>query len=188
MAISINELTSGIGLILDGEIYAVVEYHHVKPGKGSAFARVRLKNIKTNAVLERTFRSSETLEDIHLEEKKMQYLYTAGELYYFMDHGSYEEVVVTADLLGDGSKFLLENLEVVGLCYNDKVLKVIMPNFIIAQVKESEPGIRGDSTKSGGKPAKIETGTAIQVPLFINVDDWIRIDTRTGQYVERVQK
>ena len=189
MAIGINELNSGIGLLLDNEIYLVVEYHHVKPGKGSAFARVRLKNIKTDAVLERTFRSSERLEDIHLEEKSLEYLYHSGNGYHFMDHGSYEEMVISEEFLGENTKFLLENLEVTGLCYNNKVLKVILPNFIVAQVIETEPGIRGDSSRSGTKSAKIATGASIQVPLFINLDDWIKIDTRTGgQYVERVQK
>jgi len=188
MSISINEIANGIALMVEGKIYTVVEFHHVKPGKGSAFVRVRLKNLDTEAVLERTFRTSETLDDIPLEERELEYLYHSGDAYCFMDHDTYEEIAVSEKLLGDGAKFLLENLAVDGWYHNNKLLKVILPNFITAQIMESEPGVRGDSTKSGGKPAKIATGASIQVPLFINTGDWIKIDTRTGQYVERVQK
>lgn len=188
MSISINEIVNGMALMVDGNIYTVVEYHHVKPGKGSAFVRVRLKNIKTDAVLERTFRTADSLEDVPLEERELEYLYHSGEAYCFMDHDNYEEVSIRQELLGRGTDFLLENLGVTGMYHNDKIIKVILPNFIVAKIIESEPGIRGDSTKSGTKPAKIETGATIQVPLFINPDDWVKIDTRNGQYVERVQK
>ena len=188
MTISINEIQNGMALIVDGNIYTVVEYNHVKPGKGSAFVRVRIKNVKTDAVLERTFRSAESLEDVPLEERELEFLYSSGEEYCFMDHDNYEEVSISQSILGNGTNFLLENLTVTGLYHNDKLIKVILPNFIVAQVIESEPGVRGDSTKSGNKPAKIQTGASIQVPLFINVEDWIKIDTRNGQYVERVQK
>ena len=188
MAISINEITSGIGLNFDGNIWVVLEYQHVKPGKGSAFVRVRMKNLKTEQVLERTFRSSESLEDVELEERKLQNLYTAGDTVHFMDHTSYEEVAVPKEMIGDGIRFLQENLEVTALCHKDKVLKVLLPNFIITQIKETEPGIKGDSSKSSGKHATIDTGANILVPLFINQDDWIKLDTRTGTYVERVQK
>ena len=188
MAIGINEINTGIGLKINDEIYLVTEYHHVKPGKGSAFVRVRLRSLKNDAMLERTFRSSDKLEDVNLEEKKFEFLYRSGDTFHFMDHSTYEEVVITQDQIGEGANFLLENLKVEGLTYNNKVLKVILPNFIVAKIVESEPGIRGDSTKLGTKPAKIETGVIIQVPLFINTNDWVKIDTRTGEYVERVQK
>lgn len=188
MVIGINEISSGIGLLIDNIVFLVVDYSHVKPGKGSAFVRVRLKNIKTDAVIERTFRSSERLDAIELEERRLQYLYRSGDSFHFMDHTSYEEVIVPKESLGDMDRFLLENLEVTGLAQGDKILKVILPNFIIAQVVSTEQGIKGDSTRSGNKPARIETGTNIPVPLFININEWIKIDTRTGEYVERVNK
>ena len=189
MAITINDITSGMALLVEGEIYGVVEYHHVKPGKGSAFVRVRLKNIKTDAVLERTFRSADKLDEVPLEENELEYLYRQEDNFYFMDHTSYEEVPISQKNLGEGvEEFLLENLVVTGIYCNNKLVKVVLPNFIITQVIESEPGIRGDSTRPGTKPGKIPTGASIQIPLFINTGDWIKIDTRTRGYVERVQK
>jgi elongation factor P len=188
VAISINEIANGIGLRINDAIYVVTDYDHVKPGKGSAFVRVRMKNLKTDQVLERTFRSAETLEEAQLEERSLQNLYQSSDGYHFMDHTTYEEVVISQEVLGDAVRFLQENLEVTGVFYNDKILKVQLPTFIISEVLESEPGFKGDSTKAGTKPAKIDTGTTIQVPLFINVGDRIKIDTRTGIYVERVQK
>jgi len=186
--ISINEIESGIGLLINGEIYLVLDYDHVKPAKGSAFVRVRLKSVKTDNVIERTYRTAEKLDDVPLEDVRMQYLYNSGDSYHFMDHAIYEEKVIPKALFGEELKFLQENLEVTCLCYKEQVLKVVLPTFIVAQVKESEPGVRGDSSRSGTKPAVIDTGATVQVPLFINLDDWIKIDTRTGSYVERVQK
>lgn len=189
MSIGINEIESGIGLIIDGTVFKVLEYHHVKPGKGSAFVRVKIQNLKTDAVLERTYRSSETLDDVYLEERHLQYLYKSGEKFHFMDHSTYEEVAVDRSDISGSPDFLLDNLDCSGIFIKDKLAKVVLPNFIIAQVMESEPGIRGDSTKSGGKPATIATGATIQVPLFINPGDWVKLDTRAGgQYIERVQK
>lgn len=188
MTISINEIESGIGLIINSQIFIVQEYQHVKPGKGSAFVRVKLKSLTTDSTLERTFRSAERLDDVFIEERELEYLYSSGDDLHFMDHTTYEEVTVPRSMLGDGDRFLLENLNVTGMVHENKILKVILPNFITTQVTESEQGIRGDSTRSGNKPAKIQTGASIGVPLFINVGDWIRIDTRTGQYVERVQR
>jgi elongation factor P len=166
----------------------VTEYHHVKPGKGSAFVRVKLKNVKTDAAVERTFKTADKLEDIGLEERELEYLYKAGDTYHFMDHTTYEQISIIHDDLGGVEGFLLENLEVTGLVHSNKVLKIILPTFITTKITQTEPGVRGDSSRAGTKPAKIETGTTILVPLFINVDDWIKIDTRTSQYVERVQK
>lgn len=188
MAISITEIEAGIGLLINGEIYLVLDYDHVKPAKGSAFVRVRLKSVKTENVIERTFRSAEKLDDVPLEEIRMQYLYSSGDSFHLMDHSSYEEKVVPKKMLGEDVRFLQENLEVTCLCHKEQVLKVILPNFIITEIKESEPGIRGDSSRSGTKPAAIDTGATIQVPLFINVGDSVKIDTRTGTYVERVQR
>ncbi len=188
MTITINQLDSGIALRIDNNLYLVLEYHHVKPGKGSAFARVKLKNIRTDAVLERTFRTADKLEDVPLEERELEYLYNDGETYHFMDHHSYEQVAIPAKEVGADANFLLENLVVTVLGDHGRILKLILPNFITTQITETEPGIRGDSTRSGNKPARIVTGASIQVPLFINIGDWVRIDTRSGQYVERVQK
>lgn len=188
MAISINELEAGLGLIINGDIWVVLDYNHVKPGKGSAFVRVRIKNLKTENVLERTFRSAETLDEVILEERKLQYTYEAGGTYHFMDQKSFEEIAVSADMIGDGIKYLQDNLEVSGLFHKDDLQKVNMPNFIIAQITEAEPGYRGDTTKAGTKPAKIETGATVQVPLFIEPGETVKIDTRTGTYVERVKR
>ena len=188
MTITINELESGIGLLINGQIFVVTEYHHVKPGKGAAFVRVKMKSLRDDSVLERTFRTADKLDDVVLEERELEYLYQTGDELYFMDHTTYEEVPIPQSLLGDSARFLLVNLTVNGISYNNKIIKVTLPNFITCQVAASEPGIRGDSTKSGSKPARIQTGATVPVPLFINVDDWIKIDTRTGQYVERVQR
>lgn len=186
MTITINELSNGIAIMLDNEIYQVIEYHHVKPGKGAAFARVRIKSLKTDNTIERTFRTADRIDDVVLEERPLEFLYSTGDNYNFMDHSTYEEVVLQQKEIGDGHRFLLENLEVTGIAYEHKIIKVILPNFITAKIVETEPGIRGDSSRSGAKPAKIATGTTVLVPLFINVDEWVKIDTRTGEYVERV--
>ncbi|MBF0532447.1 MAG: elongation factor P [Candidatus Omnitrophica bacterium] len=176
-----------MGLLIDGVVYMVTEYQHVKPGKGSAFVRCKMRNVKTNQVLERTFRSSEKLDDVTLEERRMQNLYSSTDGQHFMDMTTYEEVVVPETAI-EGARFLQDNLEVVGLFYNGAVVKVSVPNFIIAMVTQSDPGLKGDSSKSGGKPATIDTGATIQVPLFINAGEVIKVDTRTGTYVERAKK
>ncbi len=188
MAISISKITSGTGLRINGEIFLVTEYNHVKPGKGGAFVRVKLKNVKTQQVLKKTFKPMDKLEEVTLMEKKLQNLYQTGDSYHFMDCTSYEEITVSKDVLDDSIKFLQDNLEVTGICYNDDVLKIILPIFIIAEITHTEPGFKGDSTKAGTKPATIDTGTVIQVPLFVNTGDRVKIDTRTGSYVERVQR
>lgn len=188
MTISINEISSEVGIRLDNEIYAVLDYNHVKPGKGSAFVRVRLQNIKTGQVLERTFRSSEKIEDVPLEERRLQNLYESGDFYHFLDLSSYEEINVPKSVIGDNARFLQENLEVRGMFHHNDILKIALPTFIIAEVTQSDPGIKGDSSRSGNKPATIDTGATISVPLFINAGDRIKIDTRTGTYCERVQK
>jgi elongation factor P len=188
VAISINQLEGGLGLIINGEIWVVLDYNHVKPGKGSAFVRVRIKNIKTDSVLEKTFRSAESLDEAVLEERKLQFTYETGGVYHFMDQKSFEEITVSRELVGDGIKYLQDNLEVVGLFHKDKLQKITMPTFIVAEIKETEPGYRGDTSKSGTKPATIDTGATVQVPLFIEIGEVIKIDTRVGQYVERVKR
>ena len=188
MAISINEISNGMGLLVNGSVYIVSEVHHVKPGKGSAFVRVKMKNLKTDLNLERTFKTADRLDDIDLEERRLQYLYRTGDTFHFMDQTSYEERAVSLADMGDAIKFLQDNMEITVAYYNGQIQKVYLPNFITARIIETEPGFKGDSSRAGNKPATIDTGAAVQVPLFIDKGDWVKIDTRTGQYVERVQK
>ena len=188
MTISINQIASGIGLLINDVVYFVMDYDHVKPGKGSAFVRVKLKNVKTGQVLEKTFRSSDKLEDITLEEKKIQNLYQSGDSFNFMDMNSYEEILISKDILGDDVKFLKDNLEVTAVCHGPNVLKVNLPNFIISEVKYTEPGFKGNTANAVTKPATIDTGATIQVPLFVEIGDYIKVDTRKGEYVERVKQ
>lgn len=177
-----------MGLLINAEVHSVLEYHHVKPGKGSAFVRVKLKHIKTGNSIEKTFRASDKLEDVPLEEKRMQFLYVTGDAFHFMDQTTFEETVINRETLGDQVQYLLDNLEVKALCYAHQVLKLELPTFIMAKILETEPGFKGDTSRSGYKPAKIETNVIIQVPLFINRGDLVKIDTRTGEYVERVKE
>lgn len=177
-----------MGLLIDGQIYIVTEYSHVKPGKGSAFVRVRLKNLKTELSLDKTFRSSEVLENIDLEERRLLYQYHRGNSFHFMDQTTFEEVAIDEEKIGEGVKYLQDNLEVTAVLYDHQVQKVFLPTFIEARIIATEPGIRGDSSRAGNKPATIDTGATVLVPLFINTDDYVKIDTRTGQYVERLQR
>ncbi len=188
MSITINEVAKGMALKVDGNICTVVDFNHVKPAKGSAFVRIKIRNLQTGLVIERTYRSAETLEDVPLEERRMQYLYNSGDAYHFMDQTTFEEHVIQKESLGNIISFMLENMEVYGYVHDDKVLKVELPNFIVTKITETEPGVKGDSSKSNSKPAKIETGAIIQVPLFVDVGDEVKIDTRSGDYVERVKR
>lgn len=188
MNISINQISSGIALKVDDQIYLVTDYNHVKPGKGSAFVRVKLKNMRTDLVVERTFRSAETLEEVPLDEKRAHFTYRDGDTFHFMDQETFEEISINKEFVGEAVKYLQDNAEVTIVFCDHKVQKVYLPNFIIAQITEAEPGFKGDSSRAGNKPAKIDTGATVQVPLFINPGDWIKIDTRSDQYVERVQK
>lgn len=186
MALSINQLKSGLTILLDGDVFMVVEYQHVKPGKGAAFVRTKLKNIKTENVLERTFKTDDKIEEAFVEERKAVFQYRSGDMFHFMDQESFEEIAASTSQLKDSIKFLKDNLEVSLFFFKDQFLKISLPNFIVFEIKETEPGIKGDTAKSGTKPAKIETGATVQVPLFINAGDTIKLDTRSGQYVERV--
>lgn len=185
MALSINQFKVGITMLLDGEVYQIIETEHVKPAKGSAFVRTKLKNLRAGSLLDRTFRGQDTAEEAYVEQKKLQFLYAQADMYYFMDQQNYDQLAISADVLGEGTKFLKDNLEVLGFFYKDKILNVVIPNFIEVIVTESEPGIKGDTAKGGNKPAKVETGATVLVPLFINVGDKIKVDTRSGAYVER---
>ncbi|MDP3142537.1 MAG: elongation factor P [Candidatus Omnitrophota bacterium] len=185
MALSINQIKSGLTILHEGDIYMVAEYQHVKPGKGSAFVRTKLKNLKTEFTKEVTFKTDDKIEEAFIEERHLRFLYRAVEMFHFMDQDNYEEVAISKDELKDIVKFIKEEAEVSAYTYKDQVIRVAMPNFIVFEITETEPGIKGDTAKSGTKPAKIETGASIQVPLFVNIGDRIKVDTRSGSYVER---
>jgi elongation factor P len=170
------------------DIYLVAAYNHVKPGKGSAFARVTLKNVRSQQTLERTFKTADKLEDVPLEERKLQCLYQAGDSVHFMDLTTFEESVVPKSLIGDDIKFLQEQLEVIGLSHDNRILNIQLPIFIVAEIIHTEPGFKGDSSRAGNKPATIDTGATVQVPLFIDIGDKVKIDTRSGEYVERIKR
>ena len=186
MALSINEIKSGVTILIDRDVYVVVDAQHVKPGKGAAFVRAKLRNMKNSNIQEKTFRGDEKIEQAYVEERKLQYQYNSGHLYHFMDQENFEEIAVSEEALGDKRTFLKDNIEVLGYFFKDDPLSINLPNFIELEITHTEPGIKGDTAKSGTKPAEVETGASIQVPLFINVGDKIKVDTRTGGYVERV--
>jgi len=183
--LSINELKSGVTILVNGEVYVIVDTQHIKPGKGSAIARLRLRNLKNDRIQEKTFRGDQTVERAYVEEKKLQYLYNSQDTYHFMNQDNFEEVTIPQNSLEDKKGFLKDNLTLSGYFYNDEILNINLPNFIVFEIRHTEPGIRGDTAKGGTKPAETETGATIQVPLFINVGDKIKVDTRTGEYVER---
>jgi elongation factor P len=171
---------------VEGSVYMVLEAQHVKPGKGAAFVRAKMRDMKTSAIQEMTFRGDEKIEQAFVEERKLQYQYNSGHIYHFMDQDNFEEIGVSEDNLKDKIRFLKDAAEVTGYFYKDDILDIALPNFIEFQITHTEPGIKGDTAKSGTKPAQLETGATVQVPLFINAGDRIKIDTRTGTYVERV--
>jgi elongation factor P len=172
---------------LDGDIFSIVEFQHVKPGKGGAFVRTRLKNVKSGAVLEKTFRAGEKMEQAILERKPMNYLYSSDGEHFFMDMESFEQVGLPNAMLGDGSRYLKENTEVQMLMHKGQIIGADVPFFLELEVTETDPGIRGDTASGGSKPATLETGAVVNVPLFINVGDRIKVDTRTHQYLERAK-
>ena len=186
MAVDTSQFRNGLKLELDGEPFTMIYFQHVKPGKGGAFVRTKVKNLKTGRVLDRTFRAGERVEEADVEEKTMQYLYQEGENFVFMDTQSYDQLPFTPEQLGDARKFLKENLEVSVVLWRGKPIGVELPSFIEATVTRCDPGIKGDTASGATKPATIETGAVLQVPLFIKEGDVLRVDTRSGQYVERV--
>ena len=181
-----GDLRNGTTFELDNQVFRVVEFQHVKPGKGAAFVRTKIKNVITGAVIERTFNPSEKLQGAEIEKKEMQYLYEDGGLYYFMDNETYEQIPLNKEQLGDSLKYIKENMTVKILSFKGKVFAVEPPMFVELEVTYTEPGFSGNTTTTSGKPAKLENGLEISVPLFIEIGDIIRIDTRTGEYMERV--
>ena len=184
--ISAGDFKNGITLEIDGNVCQIVEFQHVKPGKGAAFVRTKYKNIITGAVLERSFRPTETFPQARIERVDMQYLYNDGEFYNFMNTENYEQIALTADQVGDTLKFVKEN-EIVKICsYNGNVFSVDPPLFVELEVTETEPGFAGNTAQGATKPATVETGAVVYVPLFVNQGDKLKIDTRTGEYLSRV--
>jgi elongation factor P len=183
--ISTNDFKTGMTIELDGDVVMVVDFQHVKPGKGAAFVRAKLKNVRTGSVVERTFNAGEKVSKAHIERREMQYLYNDGEAFNLMDNQSYEQITVTKDQLGDAAKFMKENTSVYVVQYQNSVIGVELPNFVELEVVETAPSIKGDTASGGSKPAVMETGAVVQVPFFIEVGDILQIDTRTGSYLKR---
>jgi len=182
-----SDIRKGLKLEMDGDPWVVVDFQFVKPGKGNAFTRCRVKNMVTGAVLDKTWKSGEKLKPATMEERQMQYLYQDESGFHFMDQQSYEQVTLTKDEVGDDAHFLLENSDVAVLLFNGRPISISLPNFVELEVVETDPGVRGDTATGGRKPATMSTGAVIQVPLFIERGEKLRIDTRTGDYVERVK-
>ena len=181
-----GDVRNGTTFEMDNGVYKVVEFQHVKPGKGAAFVRVKMKNVISGAVLERTFNPSEKLQGAEIEKREMQYLYNDGDLYYFMDNDTYEQLPLNKEQLGDSLKYIKENMSVKVLSFKGKVFSVEPPMFVELEVTYTEPGFSGNTTTTSGKPATLENGLEISVPLFIEIGDIIKIDTRTGLYMERI--
>lgn len=185
---STNEFRSGLKIILDGEPYNIVENEFVKPGKGQAFNRVKVRNLNTGRVIERTFKSGESVEGADVFELNVQYLYNDGEFWHFMEPDTYEQHAVSKDMMGDTNLWLKEEDMCQMTLYNGSPLSVTPPNFTELKIVETDPGLRGDTSGGGGKPATLETGAVVRVPLFVNQDEVIKVDTRTGEYVSRVKE
>ncbi|MCA9660685.1 MAG: elongation factor P [Myxococcales bacterium] len=184
----VSDLRKNAKLEIDGQPYVVVEFQFVKPGKGQGLYKCKIKNMITGAVLDRTWRSGEKLEAANVESRKMQFLYSSGEAFTFMDMGTYEQVELVADIVGDDKNYLLDNLECDILFYNDRPVGLSMPSHVVMEVTEAEPGVKGDTATGVTKNAWVSTGYQIAVPLFIKVGEKVKIDTRTGAYVERVNE
>jgi len=180
-----SSFRNGLIMRIEGQLYSISEFQHVKPGKGGAFVRTKLKRIPEGSVIDRTFRAGEKIEEVRVERRKYQYLYNADDLYYLMDTETYEQIFLPKELLEDSIPFLKENTEVAVLLDGSSPLAVEMPTFVELAVSQTEPGFRGDTAQGGSKSATLETGAVITVPLFINVGDLLRVDTRTGRYIER---
>ena len=184
--ISAGDFRNGVTIDIDGAIFQIIEFQHVKPGKGAAFVRTKLKNIKNGGVVEKTFRPTEKFPPARIDRKDMQYLYADGDMYNFMDTENYEQIALNADEVGDALKFVKEN-EMVKVCsHNGSVFAIEPPLFVELEVTETEPGFKGDTATGANKPATVETGATVNVPLFVEIGDKIKIDTRTGEYLSRV--
>lgn len=185
---STNEFKNGLKLMIDGAPCSIVECEFVKPGKGQAFTRVKIRNLKTNRVVERTYKSGETVEAADVVDMEMQYLYNDGELWHFMVPDTFEQHGVTAEALGDANQWLKEQDMCVVTLWNGTPIQVVPPNFVVLEVTETDPGLKGDTSGGGGKPATLETGAVVRVPLFIQIGELVKVDTRNGEYVSRAKE
>ncbi|MDD4599767.1 Elongation factor P [bioreactor metagenome] len=183
--ISSNDFRTGVTIEIDSDVWQVVDFQHVKPGKGAAFVRAKLKNLRTGSVVERTFNAGEKMPKAHVDSRQMQYLYESDGMYVFMDNETYDQIELGADKLADAINFLKENMTISINLFQGNIIGLDLPNAVELKVVETDPGIRGDTATGGTKQAKLETGYTVKVPLFINIGDVLRIDTRSGQYIER---
>ncbi len=184
--ISTNQFKNGMAIKLDGTLFFIVDFQHVKPGKGGAFVRTKLKNVKTGAVIDRTFRAGEKFEQAILDKRQMQFLYSDGDSYNFMDNETYNQITLSKEQLGDVMKYVKENDNIAILLYEDQPINVEPEIFVELKVTETDPGLKGDTSSGGNKPATLETGAVVHVPLFIQIGDVIKVDTRTNTYITRV--
>ncbi len=188
MPVSTTEFRNGLKIEIDGEPYVIVEFQHVKPGKGGAFVRTKFKSLKSGNVTDKTFRAGEKVDVPDLEEKTMQYLYGADKDRVFMDTTSYEQVSLNEKQLGDSINYLKENMEIKVLYHKGMPINIEVPMFVELMIAKTDPGVRGDTASGGSKPATLETGAVVKVPLYMNEGDFIKVDTRTGTFIERVKK
>ena len=186
--ISAGDFRNGVTLEIEGNVYQIMEFQHVKPGKGAAFVRVKMKNVVTGAVTETSFNPTAKFEEAFVERREMQYLYNEGDLYYFMDNETYEQIPISKDTLGDDFRFVKENENVKVLSYKGSVFAVEPPLFVELEITETEPGVKGNTATNVLKPATVETGAVVKVPIFIEQGEVIQIDTRTGEYLGRSKK
>ena len=184
--ISAGDFRNGVTIEMDNNVYQIIEFQHVKPGKGAAFVRTKLKNIKNGGVVEKTFRPTEKCPQARIDRKDMQYLYADGDMFNFMDVESYEQIALSKDEIGDALKFVKENEMVKMLSHNGQVFSIEPPLFVELEITETEPGFKGDTATGASKPAIVETGAQVSVPLFVEIGEKIKIDTRTGEYLSRV--
>ena len=187
MAIDTSDFKNGMSIYLDGEVYTIADFQHVKPGKGGAFVRTKLRKLKTGQNVEKTFRAGERVQPAFVERRKLQFLYKAGEDIVCMDLEAYDQTSHSLELFGDNAKYLKEGMEVFALVVDDKVVALEVPNFVELEISETEPGFKGDTVSGGSKPATLESGAVVNVPFHINIGDIIKVDTRTGSYLERVK-
>ncbi|MBO0449800.1 elongation factor P [Enterococcus sp. MJM12] len=183
--ISVNDFKTGLTIEVDGDIWRVVDFQHVKPGKGAAFVRSKLKNLRNGAVQEKTFRAGEKVAKAQIDNRKMQYLYESGDSHVFMDLETYEQIEIPTEQIKDELKYMLENMEITVIMYGSEILGVDLPNTVVLEVAETEPNIKGDTSSGGGKPATMETGVTVNVPFFVNQGDKLIINTTDGSYVSR---
>lgn len=184
--ISTADFRNGMVVELDNDLMEIVEFQHVKPGKGGAFVRTKFKNVLTGRVLDKTFRSGEKFKEARIEARQWQFLYSDGSQFHFMDHETYEQLAVNDDVVGDQALWIKENSDATLLFYNGNVISVEAPTHVVLEITQSDPGVQGDRSSGGKKPATLETGATIQVPLFLSEGDQVKVDTRTGEYIERM--